>query len=159
MSSPKQLARRLKLGRKRHRKAETRRRKQRNRPSSPDAFFDFGPVGPLKMSTVLEDFVDPYVDDTDGDIECYRLLLSTALVAWNAALQNEPQRRKFVDDTLNAGLRTANADARNVARKFIEVLIDRKLRHFSEYERPILNCHVEEQDDGSWYLQVMSALV
>ena len=46
-------------------------------------------VGPLsdgiKMSDVLEEFVEPYLEFAETE-EAYRKLLSVAVVAWNVAL-------------------------------------------------------------------------
>ena len=55
----------------------------------------------------LEDFVEPYRDSADT-YDAYRKLLSVALVAWNAALLPEDQRRAMIAEMIAAGLSGAS---------------------------------------------------
>ena len=63
----------------------------------------YEPAGREKMSEVLEDFVEPYRDLADTD-DAFRKLLNLGMLAWNAALMPEDQRRAMIDEMLAAGL-------------------------------------------------------
>ena len=93
MSVPKQLAKRIKLEKKRARKREIRRARQQSLGSygyEPDGFDPPGPApsgfGGVKMSEVLMDFVAPEIDSS-LDKAALKRLYSMAQAAWNIALQ------------------------------------------------------------------------
>jgi hypothetical protein len=164
MSAPRQLIKRQKQERKRRRKQEAIRRRQRKRqagPTSMDCLDSLsavrGPVGGIKMSTVLEEFVAPRSDAAEG-FEAYSKVLSMGVVAWNAALQPEQQRAAFVSSAIEAAMNAASLHERLMCQELIDDLIARKLRYFARYHRPILAFHLEELDDGGLYLSVASAV-
>ena len=164
MSAPKQLAKRQKLERKRRRKHEALRRRQDNRQTAlhPSDFLDpfpiaSGPIGGIKMSTVLEDFVAPLTDLAEG-YDALSKIFSMGLVAWNAALEPENRRGAFVSSAIDAALKDASIEDRLGYRKLIEALIARKLQLFANYRRPILSYHLAELEDGGLHLTVASAL-
>jgi hypothetical protein len=164
MSAPKQLAKRQKLERKRRRKHEALRRRQRRRQADlrPSELFDVfpavsSPVGGIKMSTVLEDFLAPWADSAEN-IEAYSTIISMGVVAWNAALEPAHWRAAFVSSAIDAAMKNASIQERLACREFIENLIVRKLEYFAEYHRPILAFQLDELDDGGWYLSVASGL-
>jgi hypothetical protein len=164
MSAPKQLAKRQKLERKRLRKRKTRLKRQKERQTSwyeSDGFDPIGilngPVGGLKMSEVLEDFVAPLADSAD-DRDAYERLYSLGLVAWNAALEPEHRRKAMIDDLLEELLRGADLWERHVCREIVDRLVTRKLESFAEYRRPILAFQFEDLEDGGYYLSVASGL-
>ncbi len=164
MSSPRQLAKRQRLERKRRRKQEALRRRHREHPSvlppidSPDPFPAVsGPIGGIKMSTVLEDFVAPFIEQVEG-FKAYSTLISMGVVAWNAALEPECRRAAFVSSAIDAAMKNAGLHERLTCRELIEHLIARKLRHFAKYRRPILAHQLDELEDGGFYLSVASAV-
>ncbi len=63
----------------------------------------YEPTGREKMSEVLDDFIEPYQEVADNE-DSYRKLLNLAVLAWNAALLPEDQRRTAIDETLKVGL-------------------------------------------------------
>jgi hypothetical protein len=48
------------------------------------------PSGRVKMSEVLEDFVEPYMDLADTE-EAFHKLLTLAIMAWNASFLSEEE--------------------------------------------------------------------
>lgn len=104
----------------------------------------------IKMSDVLEDFVEPYEQFAETK-EAYRKLLTTAVVAWNVMLFPEQDRSSILDKLLV----TLPEDVRKVGRESIEELMVRKERFFSQYRRMIVDFEV--RDTGNrWRLAVMS---
>ena len=111
-------------------------------------------VGPpddgIKMSSVLEEFVKPYRELVETK-EAYRTLLIVAMVAWNATLFPEQERRSQLDELLLE----LPEDIREEGREIIEELIVRKERFFSQYRKLIID--FELADIGkNWHLSVVS---
>ncbi|MFI5453990.1 MAG: hypothetical protein ACHRXM_00920 [Isosphaerales bacterium] len=107
-----------------------------------------------KMSDVLEDFVDPYIDMA-ADARSFRSLLALGVAAWNAALLPVDRRMAVIDDALRDRKESgANLD---FFRAIIQNLIDRKLAHFSANRRAILGFDLKDTGDG-YYLRVVSSI-
>ena len=165
MSAPKQLAKRRKLEKKRLRKRETRLKRQRKRQTGwyrPDGFGPVAmldaPVGGVKMSEVLGDFVAPLADSFGDDRAAYERLLSLGQVAWNVALEPEHRREAMIDDMIEAGLPRESLWERQACRELLDRLVARKLESFAKYQRPILAFQLDELEDGGYYLSVASGL-
>jgi hypothetical protein len=167
MSAPKQLVKQQKLARKRQRKLQSRLKKEKKRgylregwfssaePSGP--ILHFGDSGGLKMSDLLKEFVEPYHHEAH-DADAYRRLLSLGLLAWNAALQPEAEQQEMVDDVIGKGMHGESEEVQAFVREIVNQLIARKLHHFAQYRRPILDFVLQETDDGL-HLAVISAVV
>jgi hypothetical protein len=167
MSAPKQLAKRQKLERKRRRKRENSLRRQKTRQADwrePDGFDSVGifsgPVAGVKMSDVFEDFVGPMLDSAhdQGLVSCEQLF-SMAQVAWNAALEPKCCRGAILSDAVNAAMPGAAFWVRQECREFLDCLVARKLERFANYDRPILAFHLDELEDGSLHLSVVSGVI
>ncbi len=161
MSAPKCRVKQQKMARKRQRKEAARQRRERNRGWSDSDSFEsdvfFGPLGGVKMSKVLEIFVEPYADGVK-DLDDYRNLLGFGQCAWNAALRDEWERGKMIDEFVAGRISMFNPKGRAAAREFLNSLTARKLEHFAQFLRPILAFDVRDVCDG-WHLNVMSAVV
>ncbi len=164
MSAPKSKLKQQKMARKRQRKETARLKRQRTRtgewsggtfPAGPSYRFDV--PGGVKMSTVLEDFVEPFADEVEG-LEAYRRLLYLGQVAWNAALRGEPERGQMVTEMLSVALPGADSGTLSFGRSIVESLIARKERHFADLRRPILAFDLRDTGDG-WHLNVASLVV
>ena len=114
--------------------------------------FIYNPPGQIKMSEVLMDFIEPYESMLHSE-EDYRKIISTALVAWNAALLPEPERREMVDSIIDEAFSSAADDARLV----IDELSRRKERHFAQIKRGMLSYELTMTKDGP-HVSVMSTL-
>ncbi len=110
------------------------------------------------MSTVLEEFVAPMFDVAEGYEAC-STVISIGIVAWNAALEPDYRRAAFISSAIDAAMKDADIHERLRCKALIENLVVRKLQHFAEYRRPILAFHLNELDDGGFYLSVASAVV
>lgn len=162
MSAPKQLAKRQRLERKHRRKQESlsRRQKQQRSDGGLSNFRNpfatvVGPVGGVKMSAVLEDFVEPLLDQANGYEACSKIF-SMGTVAWNAALAPESRRAAMVNSAIDTAMEGASIGDRLGCMELINNLIARKLQHFADYHRPILSFQLNELPDGQYYLTVAS---
>lgn len=107
-------------------------------------------VDGVRMSEVMDEFLDPYRDPA-GTIDEYRKLLILGIMAWNLALLPESKRSRMFGE-LSAGF---PADARVVGERIITELIVRKERDFPQHRRMILDFEVI--DAGShWDLSLVS---
>jgi len=115
------------------------------------------PKGQVKMSEVLEDFVEPYRDEIDDTLEVQRKLLSVAVLAWNAALLPEKERREMVDDVVKTVLKKASAEEKQDFWDMVGEMIERKLAHFSGYKRTIIDFDLVDTGRG-FHLTVISTM-
>ncbi len=166
MSAPKSRVKQQKMARKRQRKESARlRRQQRRGDGWSDADFE-GPVFRIdppepafrvKISDVLEEFVEPYADETHN-VDEYRALLAMGHLAWNAALRGEPQRGRMVDECIAAAMPRSSREERSLARERMYEMIAHKERHFAQIRRPIIAFDLYDTGNGC-RLQVISEVV
>jgi len=125
--------------------------KRRVKENFPHQKVSVGPTSDgIKMSKVLEEFVEPYQQYAETK-KAYKKLLTTAIVAWNVTLFPENDRPSRLDELLV----TLPEDVREDGRQIIEELMVRKERFFSQHRRMIVDFEVA--DIGSKkHLSVMS---
>ncbi len=106
----------------------------------------------IKMSEVLEDFVEPYRKLVNSK-ESFKKLLSLAIVAWNATLfRNDDQKSHF-----QKLLSVFSHAARDDGQKIIEEMMERKRKFFPHYDRAILGFEVTDTGTiNRWHLSVIS---
>ena len=114
----------------------------------------FHPSGAEKMSGVLLEFIEPYVQFADTD-EAYRKLVTIAIVAWNAALLS-PEKREEMINNLVKGMKMGFWERRDF-RRMMGMMIERKLKHFGENKRLIVNYELQDLGDQI-HLSVASTL-
>ena len=114
------------------------------------------PSGQMKMSDVLADFVEPYIDMVDTE-EAYRRLLTLALTAWNASFLPEEEQQDMIDRVLEAGIPAGNDELKAGLKGIVNMLLARKKAHFSQYTRNIIDFEVVDRGD-SYHLAVVSTL-
>lgn len=102
----------------------------------------FHPSGEAKMSEVLLKFIKPYVDHANTE-DAYRKLMMIAILGWNAALLPKEKRQEMV----NSFLEEMRIPEANGLRSIIEMLIERKLKHFAENKRVIVNYELTDLGD------------
>jgi len=112
------------------------------------------PSGQVKMSEVLADFVEPYMDSVDTE-EAYRRLLTLALMAWNASFLPEEEQQDMIDRVLEAGIPVGNDELKAGLKGIVNMLLARKKAHFSQYTRNIIDFEVTDRGD-SYQLAVVS---
>jgi len=104
----------------------------------------------IKMSQVLERFVEPYMEQVKTE-DAYRKLLSIAVAVWNVALLPSEKRLAYLN-----GLQAMLPDeVRDEGKKTVVELLERKEKHFSHYRRMIIDFDVADTGSG-WYISVIS---
>jgi len=139
--------------RREQRRALQRRPKRRVRTkSSGQKVVVVRPRDGVKMSAVLEQFMEPYRKSADT-LDTYRKLLAMGAIGWNMTLLPEEDRQSAFDDALAM----LPKEVRNDGKKIIEELMERKERYFSQYRRMILDLDVVDTGD-TWHLSVISTV-
>ncbi|WP_232251398.1 hypothetical protein [Oscillatoria acuminata] len=114
------------------------------------------PKGEVKMSEVLEAFVEPYVGFAENQNE-RETLLTIAVVAWNLSLIPEKERPSMMDKLIKAALKENHTLDQQEARAIINELMARKQKFFAKNKRFIVDFQLE--DIGKHYhLSVASTL-
>jgi hypothetical protein len=134
--------------RKRDTAANLRRRVQKRFPDQ-EVVVGEGRDG-VKMSRVLEEFIEPYREFADTE-EAFRKLLVTAVAAWNTALFPIEEREAHLQRVLKALPEEVRVDGRAI----ISELMEQKERYFSEYRRMIIDYEVVDTGED-YHLIVIS---
>jgi hypothetical protein len=114
----------------------------------------YEPKGVTKMSEVLIDFIEPYVEYAET-YEAYQKLVIVAIASWNASLLPKRERKRMVKKMVKS-LSLPRSDAQDM-KGIIEELMERKEKHFPEHTRVILDYQVTETKHG-YHLSVASTL-
>lgn len=114
------------------------------------------PSGEVKMSEVLTDFVEPYIEFTDTE-EDYRKLLVLAIMAWNASFLPEKEQQDMIDGILDKGIPTGSEELKAGLKEIVKELVIRKKVYFPEYTRRIIDFEVTDTGKG-YHLAVASTL-
>lgn len=124
-----------------------------------DQFADMviNPKGEVKMSDVLQAFVEPYlyfIDDWSEQEKLFHL----AVIAWNLSLMPENERPAMIDGFMKVALKGNDPLLQQDARKIIDELIARKQELFDEHKRFIFD--LDLQDAGEkFHISVASTLL
>jgi maltose-binding protein MalE len=113
------------------------------------------PQGEVKMSEVLEEFVEPYV----GSAPTYsqrQTLFGLAIIAWNLALMSESERQIKVDEFLQQVIKDDRFIQQDT-RAIIEGMITRKQAFFADCQRRIIDYKLQDLGD-QFHLSVASTL-
>jgi hypothetical protein len=136
------------------------KKKQKQRPRRPPGRLTQGlpgdflvvepPAGTRKMSEVLWDFLQPYVD-TLRDDEALQKLLNLGIIAWNAAIVTGSKR----DELIEGLMESVEPELRPGMRTILDEMIRRKDALFATNKRFILSLDLTMRPSGP-YLQVVS---
>ena len=152
------MVRKIKRRRKRQRKQkrfENLEKKLEQGPFRKDKIV-IEPSGEVKMSKVLTDFVEPYLEFTETE-EDYRKLLALSVMAWNASFLPEKEQQEMIDRVLDKGIPTGTEELKAGLKEIVNELIVRKKIYFPEYTRMIIDFEVT--DTGrDYHLAVASTL-
>ncbi len=111
------------------------------------------PAGETKMSEVLVEFIEPYLKywKTERELE---VLLSTAIIAWNATLVRGSERSSLIENTIKVTPPEIRADTS----KIIEEMMQRKELKFAQNRRMIVNYKLTMSKKGP-HVTVLSTLL
>ena len=112
--------------------------------------------GEVKMSAVLADFVEPYVDYAETE-EGFRKLLTLAIMAWNASFLPEDKQQDMIESVLDAGIPGYEDELKAGLKGIVNTLIARKKAHFSEYTRKIIDFELTDLGED-YHVTVVSTL-
>ena len=121
--------------------------------------FVVNPPGQAKMSEVLEDFVEPYREFVTTKKTTIRML-HLAKIAWNIALSPKAEQQERIDQffgSISDDVFQGELKIKAEAQDFIQELVVRKNRYFSQYKRMIVDFELKDVGDG-YYLSVASTL-
>jgi hypothetical protein len=155
-----------KKSRKARKERQKRRRKQKKRYSalrrrlkrtSPvPTQFVVEPKGEIRMSEVLEAFVEPFLEMAETE-EAFHRLLTVASAAWNISLVPKGEQKTLVDKMVDSQSEASRRDKREL-RSILYDLIERKRAMFPDIQRAIVDYHLEDTGDG-FHLSVASTLL
>ena len=111
------------------------------------------PKGEVKMSEVLEEFVDPYLETAKNRSQREKLF-SIASLAWNLAIVSEKERQSMIDQMIG-GLKESDPLAQQDIREIIDELIERKQTFFAENKRYIIDFQLQDRGN-QFHLSVAS---
>ncbi|MFN9173757.1 MAG: hypothetical protein ACK58N_04385 [Synechocystis sp.] len=117
------------------------------------------PKGMKKLSEVLQEFIEPYVDDEDTYEERFELL-EDAIIVWNASLLPEEKRQGFIEEFFDLTadpLDKEDVAITNILKLFIKELMDRKLELYANDNRFIKDFQLTEHELG-FHLSVAYSL-
>lgn len=132
---------------------------ERNQDNKKTIFVD-KPKGIRKMSEVLEEFINPYIDD-DDPYEERDFLIQMAIVAWNCAVFPEEQRTEMLEAFLENIANPFDAESlqtKKSLRSLIEELIQYKLENFDRDKRIIKDYQLIEHE-MAFHLSVAYTIV
>ncbi len=148
------MASRKKKEKREHQRKERLRKRRRLTQGLPgDTLVIHTPPGELKMSEVLEEFIEPFKGQWQTE-EDLNKLLGVAVIAWNAALLPEGEREEFIEQTLQSAPAEVRADLHTILME----LIRRKLALFADIQRSIIDYELTWRPTGP-HLNVLSTLV
>ena len=156
MAAPESRKTKRRRQRKRKRKQyESLKSKVEQRPLPEDKIV-IDPSGAERMSEVLLEFVEPYLEFADTE-EAHQTLLMMAIMAWNASLYSDGEGQDMIDRVLQKATSAAPEELRTDLREIMSALIARRRRDFSEYTRAIVD--FELTDTGKGYRLLVASTI
>jgi hypothetical protein len=101
------------------------------------------PKGEVKMSKVLQEFVEPYLDLAPS-LSQRQNLLDLAVIAWNLAFMPENELPSTLDYLLEDVSKDNDPFFYKEMRSVINDLITRKQKLFAEHKRYIVACKLQD---------------
>ena len=105
----------------------------------------YQPEGYEKMSEVVQDFIEPYMEYATTR-EAMGKLIALAILAWNASMLSDDKAKAMVKGVVDS--QPLSKSDREMMIRVVEELIERKKEHFAHYTRDILDYELTEAEDG-----------
>jgi hypothetical protein len=115
------------------------------------------PPGMEKMSELLEQFAEPYMENVTITNQGLHKLYTLCVMAWNAALLPDNEQEAVIDKLVNAYITRGTEADRRTFRRLVESMVERKKTHFPNVKRAILSFDLRDMGD-TYYLNVASTL-
>lgn len=112
------------------------------------------PRGQVKMSEVLEDFVEPYLEEIEGYVAKDRFI-SVAVLAWNLAIMPEEARQTAKEQLQNQLEQGELSGDQELWDSLLDELVERKFQYFADNRRLIMEFQFEDTGD-QYHLSVAS---
>ncbi len=114
------------------------------------------PKGHVKMSDVLETFIEPY-EEEELTLNQRQNLLGIVVIAWNLALLPKDKRKAALKEIIRELLKGEDPWFQRETREMIDEMVARKDQFFADNQRYIVNYQL--QDLGTeFHLTVASTL-
>ena len=128
-----------------------------NNPDNENAEFVENPKGFRKMSEVLLEYIQPFLEDTETYQERSKLV-DVAVMAWNLSLISEEKRQEFVTQVVTELFsEPEEIEVQKEFKRLVNKSIKRKLKFFAEEERFVKDFKLTE-NAGDLHLSVASSL-
>jgi hypothetical protein len=114
------------------------------------------PESAEKMSEVLIDFVNPYIDSIETD-EQRKTLYNTAMLAWNLSFVALGQQSLMLEKAIAQICTPGNPSIQTELKERINQMITRKLKHFADNQRRIMEIQISDYGE-QYHLSVASTL-
>jgi hypothetical protein len=101
--------------------------------------------------------VSPFHQEIE-DEEALRRLFTLGMIAWNAALLPESEQQNMVQKTLGKALRRESWQVKAMCEELVNQMIERKIKYFRRYERPIVDFVLTDNGPEGFHLSVLSTL-
>lgn len=111
--------------------------------------------GGLKMSEVLDEFIDPLKSEALSDDEL-REIYALGSMAWNLSFLSAPERKRAFEDAAKAN-RVPKREWTTMW-SLVEQLVQRKHDRFDSINRQIVDFSMESDEDGIIHLNVLSII-
>jgi len=112
------------------------------------------PQGQVKMSEVLENFIEPYLEEIDGYVQKQKFI-ELAVVAWNLAILPEAARQAMREQFQSSLGRNGLPEDQEFLDSLLDELMERKLQYFPNNRRLIMDFQFEDAGD-QYHLSVAS---
>ncbi|MDI6734696.1 MAG: hypothetical protein QME42_00635 [bacterium] len=101
-----------------------------------------------KMSEVILDFAKPLLEECAGNNELIKKAVTIAIIVWNISLLPEKDHNKAVQDISSKLAPSKNASDYVVMMSYIDMLMERKKKYFSNNRRAIISYHFSDVQGG-----------
>jgi hypothetical protein len=104
----------------------------------------YQPEGYDKMSAVVWDFIEPYMEYAPT-YEALGRLIVLAILAWNASMLPDDEAKAMVERVVNS--QPLSQSDHDMMIDVVEDLIERRKKHFAQYTADILDYKLTETED------------
>ncbi len=109
-----------------------------------------------KLSEVFLEFIAPFAQTAETS-EAYRMLVTTAVFAWNIALSPKPEQQKLSEGFVNTIVETAGEKWRKDTKVILMTMVRRKKLYFASDKRYIVDYRLTDTRQG--YHLAMASVV